>query len=93
MSAQPKLNIASIIGIKDGIDQVFALIDQNLEVYSRHPDKADLIKDCRKYIHQLDGLLEMLGLTSINIVTGKMQQLVEALINKKLNLVRRFSMR
>lgn len=84
MSAQAKLNIASIIGIKDGIDQVFALIDQNLEVYSRHPDKADLIKDCRKYIHQLDGLLEMLGLTSISIVTGKMQQLVEALISKKI---------
>lgn len=83
MSAQPKLNIASIIGIKDGIDQVFALIDQNLEVYSQYPDKADLIKDCRNYIHQLDGLLEMLGLTSITIVTGKMQQLVEALIHKK----------
>ncbi|NBQ68581.1 MAG: hybrid sensor histidine kinase/response regulator, partial [Nitrosomonadaceae bacterium] len=84
MSAQPKLNIASIIGIKDGIDQVFALIDQNLEVYSQHPGKTDLVKDCRSYIHQLDGLLEMLGLTSITIVTGKMEQLVEALISKKI---------
>ena len=43
MSAQAKLNIASIIGIKDGIYQVFALIDQNLEVYSQHPGKTDLI--------------------------------------------------
>lgn len=84
MSAQPTLNIASIIGIKDGIYQVFALIDQNLEVYSQHPGKIDLIKDCRGYIHQLDGLLEMLGLTSITIVTGKMEQLVEALISKKI---------
>ncbi|MXS84297.1 Hpt domain-containing protein [Nitrosomonas oligotropha] len=84
MSAQPKLNIASIIGIKDGIYQVFALIDQNLEVYSQHPGKTDLVKDCRSYIHQLDGLLEMLGLTSITIVTGKMEQLVEALISKKI---------
>ena len=84
MSAQAKLNIASIIGIKDGIDQVFALIDQNLEVYSQHPGKTDLVKDCRSYIHQLDGLLEMLGLTSITIVTGKMEQLVEALISKKI---------
>ncbi|MBX9917577.1 MAG: hybrid sensor histidine kinase/response regulator [Nitrosomonas sp.] len=84
MSAQPTLNIASIIGIKDGIYQVFALIDQNLEVYSQHPGKTDLIKDCRGYIHQLDGLLEMLGLTSITIVTGKMEQLVEALISKKI---------
>lgn len=84
MSAQPKLNISSIIGIKEGIYQVFALIDQNLEVYSQHPGNANLILDCRNYIHQLDGLLEMLGLTSITIVTGKMEQLVEALINKKI---------
>jgi chemosensory pili system protein ChpA (sensor histidine kinase/response regulator) len=84
MSAQPKLNISSIIGIKEGIYQVFALIDQNLEVYSRHPGNANLIMDCRNYIHQLDGLLVMLGLTSITIVTGKMEQLVEALINKKI---------
>ncbi|MDE2387961.1 MAG: hybrid sensor histidine kinase/response regulator, partial [Betaproteobacteria bacterium] len=84
MSAQPKLNIASIIGIKDGIYQVFALIDQNLEVYSQHPGKINLVIDCRGYIHQLDGLLEMLGLTSITIVTGKMEQLAEALINRKI---------
>ena len=76
MSAQPKLNISSIIGIKEGIYQVFALIDQNLDVYSKHPGNSILIKDCRNYIHQLDGLLEMLGLTSITIVTEKMEQLV-----------------
>jgi len=84
MSAQPKLNIASIIGIKDGIYQVFALIDQTLEVYSQHPGKVNLLSDCRRYIHQLDGLLEMLGLTSITIVTGKMEQLVDALMSKKI---------
>ncbi len=84
MSAQPKLNIASIIGIKDGIYQVFALIDQNLDVYSKHPSNTSLINDCRKYIHQLDGLLEMLNLTSITIVTEKMEQLVAAVISKKI---------
>ncbi|MBK6957227.1 MAG: Hpt domain-containing protein [Nitrosomonas sp.] len=84
MSAQPKLNIASIIGIKDGIYQVFALIDQNLDVYSKHPGNDKLIRDCLNYIHQLDGLLEMLNLTSITIVTEKMEQLVAALISKKI---------
>lgn len=84
MSAQPKLNIASIIGIKDGIYQVFALMDQNLEVYSKHPGNDKLIQDCRNYIHQLDGLLEMLNLTSITVVTDKMEQLVDALIFKKI---------
>ncbi|MBY0473496.1 MAG: Hpt domain-containing protein [Nitrosomonas sp.] len=86
MSAQPKLNISAIIGIKDGIYQVFALIDQNLEVYSQHPDNDKLIKDCRNYIHQLDGLLEMLNLTSITTVTEKMEQVVDALIYKKIEL-------
>ena len=84
MSAQPKLNIASIIGIKDGIYQVFALIDQNLDVYSKHPGNDKLIRDCLNYIHQLDGLLDMLNLTSITIVTEKMEQLVAALISKKI---------
>ncbi|MBX3617704.1 Hpt domain-containing protein [Nitrosomonas sp.] len=84
MSAQPKLNIASIIGIKDGIYQVFSLMDQNLEVYSKHLDNDNLIKDCRNYIHQLDGLLEMLNLTSTTVVTEKMEQLVDALIFKKI---------
>ena len=84
MSAQPKLNIASIIGIKDGIHQVFALMDQNLEVYRKHPDNDKFIRDCRNYIHQLDGLLEMLNLKSITVVTEKMEQLVDALIFKKI---------
>ena len=84
MSAQPKLNIASIIGIKDGIHQVFALMDQNLEVYRKHPDNDKFIRDCRNYIHQLDGLLEMLNLKSITVVTEKMEQLIDALIFKKI---------
>lgn len=84
MSAQPKLNISSIIGIKEGVYQAFALIDQNLDVYNKHPSNISLIKDCRNHIHQLDGLLEMLGLTSITIVTEKMEQLVAALISKKI---------
>ena len=84
MNAQIKLNISSIIGIKDGVDQVFALIDQNLEVYCQHPDNDKFIKDCCNYIHQLDGLLQMLNLTSITIVTEKMEQVIDALIIKQI---------
>lgn len=84
MSARHEVNIASIIGIKDGIDQVFALIDQNLDVYRQHPGNDKFIKDCRSYIHQLDGLLEMLNLNSIGIVTEKMEQVIDALIVKKI---------
>lgn len=84
MSARHEVNIASIIGIKDGIDQVFALIDQNLDVYRQHPSNDKFIRDCRSYIHQLDGLLEMLNLNSIGIVTEKMEQVIDALIVKKI---------
>ncbi len=84
MSAQPKLNISSIFGIKEGIHQVFSLIEQNLDAYSKQPTNTNLIKDCRNYIHQLDGLLKMLELTSITIVTEKMEQLIDALITKKI---------
>ncbi|MGV8713255.1 MAG: hypothetical protein ACWA6R_11990, partial [Nitrosomonas sp.] len=84
MSAQPKLNISSIIGIKEGIYQVFSLIDQNLEDYSKHPDQLNPVKDCKNYIHQMDGLFEMLGLSSITIVSEKMEQLVDALLTKKI---------
>ncbi|MCE7915057.1 MAG: hybrid sensor histidine kinase/response regulator [Nitrosomonas sp. PRO4] len=84
MSAKPKLNISSIIGIKEGIYQVFSLIDQNLDAYSKYPSKLNPIRDCKNYIHQLDGLFEMLGLSSITIVSDKMEQLVEALLIQKI---------
>ncbi|UJP04781.1 MAG: hybrid sensor histidine kinase/response regulator [Nitrosomonas sp.] len=84
MTAQPRLNISAIIGIKDGIDQVFALIEQSLEVYSKHPDNDKFIRDCKNYIHQLNGLLEMLNLTSITVVTEKLEQVVDALIIKRI---------
>ncbi|SFE63892.1 chemotaxis protein CheA [Nitrosomonas sp. Nm166] len=84
MTARSKLNIASIIGIKEGIYQIFSLIDQNLDAYSKHPDKITPIRDCKHYIHQLNGLLEMLRLSSITLVSEKMEQLIEALLTKKI---------
>lgn len=84
MSAQAKLNISSIYGIKEGIYQVFSLIDQNLESYTQHPDKMNLIRDSKNYIQQLNGLLEMLGLNGITVVSKQMMQLIDALIDKKI---------
>ncbi len=84
MSAQHKLDISSIYGIKEGIYQVFSLIDQNVDGYTQHPEKINLIRDCRNYILQLNGLLEMLGLNSITVVSKQMIQLINALIDKKI---------
>ncbi len=85
MSAQSKLNISSIIGIKEGIYQVFSLIEQNIDAIASHPDKINPLKDCKNYIHQMDGLFEMLGLSSIAIVSEKMEQVVDALLIKKIS--------
>ena len=84
MSAQHKLNISSIYGIKEGIYQVFSLIDQNLDSYTQHPEKISLIRNCRNYILQLNGLLEMLELNSITVVSKQMMQLIDAQIDKKI---------
>ncbi|GKS68324.1 chemosensory pili system protein ChpA (sensor histidine kinase/response regulator) [Nitrosomonas sp. PY1] len=84
MSAQHKLNISSIYGIKEGIYQVFSLIDQNLDSYTQHPEKISLIRDCRNYILQLNGLLEMLELSSITVLSKQMVQLIDAQIDKKI---------
>jgi len=84
MSAQAKLNISSIYGIKEGIYQVFLLIDQNLESYTQHPDKINLIRDSKNYIQQLNGLLEMMGLNGITVISKQMIQLIEALIDKRI---------
>lgn len=85
MSAQSKLNISSIIGIKEGIYQVFSLIEQNIDAIASHPDKINPLKDCKNYIHQMDGLFEMLGLSSITIISEKMEQIVDALLVKKIS--------
>ncbi len=84
MSAQAKVNISSIYGIKEGIYQVFSLIDQNLESYKQYPDKMNLIRDSRNYVQQLNGLLEMLGLSGITVVSKQMIQLIDTLIDKKI---------
>ncbi|MEK6735587.1 MAG: hybrid sensor histidine kinase/response regulator [Pseudomonadota bacterium] len=84
MNVQTKLNISSIIGVKEGINQIFSLIDQNLGAYARNPGDNTQIIACRDYIHQLDGLLEMLELNSIAIVSEKMEQVITALIDKKI---------
>lgn len=84
MNAQKKLNISSIIGVKEGINQIFSLIDQNLTAYAGNPADNTQIIACRNYIHQLDGLLEMLELNSIAVISEKMEQVITALIDQKI---------
>lgn len=78
-----KLNIASVIGVRDGIDQIFSLINEYLESYSKDTEKIGQLESCRSYVHQLNGLLEMLELNNVAIISNKMEKLIDALIQQQ----------
>lgn len=84
MNAQPKFNISSIIGLKEGIHQIFSLIEHDFNIYTKYPSDLTLIDSCRRYFYQLDGLLEMLELDSITTVNAKIEQIMSALIENKI---------
>lgn len=78
-------NISSIIGLKGSIHEFFSLIQQNLDAFDQNPENLEHIHTCRTYIHQLNGLFEMLGLKDIYTVNGKIEQLIIALIEKQMH--------
>ena len=84
MNTNTKLNIASVIGVRDGIDQIFSLINEYLESYSQNTGKTDQLASCRGYVHQLNGLLEMLELNNVAIISNKMEKLIDALIHQQI---------
>ncbi len=77
MNTQKTLNISSIAGMKEGIHEIFSLIEQNLDAYSQNPADDKQIDSCRTYIHQLDGLFKMLELNNITVITEKIEQLIK----------------
>ena len=81
MNINTKLNITSIVGVKDGIDQIFALINQHLDAYAQNTNDAPQIESCRSYVHQLNGLLDMLELNDITIVSQQMEKLMGGLVD------------
>ena len=84
MNAKTKLNIASIIGIQDGINQIFSLIEQYLDAYIQNLDDDTQIDSFRQSIHQLNGLLEMLELDGLTIISQRIGKLTDALIQEKI---------
>ncbi|MBA2483716.1 MAG: Hpt domain-containing protein, partial [Nitrosomonas sp.] len=85
MNKNSKLNIASVIGVRDGIDQIFSLIHEYLESYSQNVEKTSQLKSCANYVHQLSGLFEMLELNNLTIISNKMEKLIDALIEQQIS--------
>lgn len=84
MNVKSKLNIASVIGVRDGIEQIFSLINECLESYSKNTEEIAQIESCQDYVHQLNSLLEMLELSGLVIVGQEMEKLIEALTHKRI---------
>ena len=84
MNIKTKLNITSVIGVKDGIDQIFALINQHLDAYAQNTNDIPQIESCRTYVHQLNGLLDMLELNDITIVSQQMEKLMSELAERNI---------
>ncbi|MDH5552670.1 MAG: Hpt domain-containing protein, partial [Nitrosomonas sp.] len=84
MNTNTKLNITSIIGVKDGIDQIFTLINQHLDAYAQNTNDTPQIESCRTYVHQLNGLLDMLELNDITIVSQQMEKLMSSLTDRNI---------
>lgn len=76
MHIPKKLNISSIAGMIEGIHEIFSLIEQNLDTYSRNLNDSKQIDSCGIYIHQLNGLFKMLELNNITVITEKAEQLI-----------------
>ena len=81
MNAKTDLNIESIVWVKYEIDQVLELVRQKLGVYSRNPEDTTQIKACRDHIHQVNGVIEMLGLNGVATVSRQMEKLIDGLID------------
>jgi chemosensory pili system protein ChpA (sensor histidine kinase/response regulator) len=83
MNDKTDLNVESIVWVKNEIDQALELVRQQLEKYLRNPDDSDQLKSCREQIHQVHGVIEMLGLNGVAAVSWQMEKIINTLINSE----------
>lgn len=84
MSTETKISIASVVGIREAIEQIFILIYRHLDSYAADPDDIKQIEDCQYYIHQLNGMMEMLGLNGTSFVGHSIEELLKALHERQI---------
>lgn len=84
MNTETRINISSVVGIREAIEQIFTLIIRHLDAFRDHPHDLQQIENCHYYIHQLNGMLEMLGLNGILYVTSNLELLLKSLYQQEL---------
>ena len=83
MNAKTDLNIESIVWVKNEIDKALELVRQQLGNYSRNPDDITQIKDCRDHIHQINGVIEILGLNGVATISQQMEELIDVFVDNE----------
>ena len=83
MNDKTDINVESIVWVKNEIDQALELVRQQLEKYLRNPDDTAQLKSCREQIHQVQGVIEMLGLNGVAAVSRQMEKIISTLIDSK----------
>jgi chemosensory pili system protein ChpA (sensor histidine kinase/response regulator) len=83
MNDKTDLNVESIVWVKNEIDQALELVRQQLEKYLRNPDDTTQLKSCREQIHQVQGVIEMLGLNGVAAVSRQMEKIISTFIDSK----------
>ncbi|MDT8363517.1 MAG: Hpt domain-containing protein [Nitrosomonas sp.] len=84
MSTETKINISGVVGIREAIEQIFTLIIRHLDTFRDNPENLQQIENCHYYTHQLNGMLEMLGLNGISFVTSHLEALLKSLHQQEL---------
>ncbi|MGG7055508.1 chemotaxis protein CheW [Nitrosomonas sp. ANs5] len=84
MNTETKIDIASVVGIREAMAQIFRLIYRHLESYTSNPADSQQIENCHYYTHQLKAMLEMLGLGGIAFVSQNLEALLKSLCEQKI---------
>ncbi len=83
MNAKTDLNIESIVWVKNEIDNALELVRQQLGNYSRNPDDITQIKACRDHIHEINGVIEILGLNGVTTISQQMEKLIDVFVDNE----------
>lgn len=83
MNVKTDLNIESIVWVKNEIDNALELVRQQLGNYSRNPDDITQIKACRDHIHEINGVIEILGLNGVATISQQMEKLIDVFVDNE----------
>lgn len=83
MNTATRINISSVMGIREAIEQIFTLIHRHFDSYATDTDDTRQIEECRYYMHQLNGMLEMLELNGVAFVGHNVEALLTALQERR----------